>query len=407
MNNYQLVLDQVRHYVSSYYKQNERAEFSYHNLKHTDAVVIAATKIANHYQLDDKSFFVVLCAAWFHDIGYYASSSDHEEKGADMALTFLREHSVDEAIGAEVRSCILSTRVPQNPSNLNEQIICDADLFHFGTDDFKENNKRMRKEHEALHHVKMDKSEWRKSTIKLFEQHHFHTDFCRLLLSDKKEENLRELKKKEDQETDKPKAKSFDAELAVVAPPAVEASEKKNQDKPARGIETMFRISSGNHQRLSDMADNKAHILITVNSIILSAIISLLLRRLEDNMYLALPTFLLLSASLLTMIYAILATRPSIPEGTFVQKDIEEKRVNLLFFGNFYKMSLDDYAAGMWKTMDDKEFLYGSLIRDVYSQGVVLGRKYRLLRVAYNIFMYGLIISVLAFIIASVIHGKD
>lgn len=406
MNNYQLVLDQVRHFVTSYYKQNERTDFAYHNLKHTDAVVKAATKIANHYQLDDKSFFVVLCAAWFHDVGYYASTSDHEEKGADMAVTFLREHGVDEATGAEVRSCILSTRIPQNPTNLNEQIICDADLFHFGTDDFKENNKRMRKEHEALHHVIMDKKEWRKSTIKLFKQHHFHTDFCRLLLSDKKEENLRELKKKEDQETGKPKEQSLNADLPVAAPPAGTPA-KKNQDKPARGIETMFRISSGNHQRLSDMADNKAHILITVNSIILSAIISLLLRRLEDNMYLALPTFILLTVSLLTMIYSILATRPSIPEGTFVQKDIDEKRVNLLFFGNFYKMSLDDYSAGMWKTMDDKEFLYGSLIRDVYSQGVVLGRKYHLLRIAYNIFMFGLIISVFAFIIASVIHGKD
>ncbi|KAA8482594.1 putative metal-dependent HD superfamily phosphohydrolase [Arcticibacter tournemirensis] len=406
MNNYQSVLDQVRHYVTSYYKQNDKADFTYHNLKHTEAVVKAATNISNHYQLDDKNFFVVLCAAWFHDIGYYASTSNHEQKGADMAVAFLKEHGMDEAIDIEVKSCILSTRIPQHPSNLNEQIICDADLFHFGTDDFKENNKRMRKEYEALHHIPVDKSEWRRSTIKLLEQHQFHTDFCRLLLSDKKEENLRELRKKATPESDKPKERTFDTELPATVPLA-EPLGKKNKDKPERGIETMFRISSSNHQRLSDMADNKAHILITVNSIILSAIISLLLRRLEDNMYLALPTFLLLTASLLTMIYAILATRPSIPEGTFVQKDIEEKKVNLLFFGNFYKMSLDDYAAGMWKTMDDKEFLYGSLIRDVYSQGVVLGRKYRLLRIAYNIFMYGLIISVLAFIIASAIHGKD
>lgn len=400
------MLDQVRHYVISFYKQNNRADFAYHNLKHTEAVVKAATNIANHYQLDDKNFFVVLCAAWFHDTGYYASTSDHEQKGADMAAAFLKEHGIDEAIDSEVKSCILSTRIPQHPLNLNEQIICDADLFHFGTDDFKENNKRMRKEHEALHHISVDKSEWRRSTIKLLEQHQYHTDFCRLLLSDKKAENLRELRKKEAQESDKPKERPVDIKLPATVP-LTETPGKRNKDKPERGIETMFRISSGNHQRLSDMADNKAHILITVNSIILSAIISLLLRRLEDNMYLALPTFLLLTASLLTMIYAILATRPSIPEGTFVQKDIEEKKVNLLFFGNFYKMNLDDYAAGMWKTMDDKEFLYGSLIRDVYSQGVVLGRKYRLLRIAYNIFMYGLIISVLAFIIASAIHGKD
>jgi hypothetical protein len=67
------------------------------------------------------------------------------------------------------------------------------------------------------------------------------------------------------------------------------------------------------------------------------------------------------------------------------------KTVNLLFFGNFYKMSLEEYTYGMEKMMDDKDFLYGSLIKDVYAQGVVLGKKYRLLRIAYNIFMFGLL----------------
>jgi hypothetical protein len=68
-------------------------------------------------------------------------------------------------------------------------------------------------------------------------------------------------------------------------------------------------------------------------------------------------------------------------------------------------MHLEEYTSGMLKVMADKDFLYGTLIRDVYSQGVVLGRKYRLLRTAYNVFMFGLIISVLAFIIASVINN--
>jgi hypothetical protein len=165
----------------------------------------------------------------------------------------------------------------------------------------------------------------------------------------------------------------------------------------------MFRISSSNHQRLSDMADNKAHIMITVNSIILSAIISILLRKLTEYEYLIIPTFILLSISLLAMTFSILATRPSIPTGIFQRSDVDERRVNLLFFGNFYKMPLEDYTYGMVKMMEDKEFLYGSLIKDVYAQGVVLGKKYRLLRIGYNIFMFGLIASVIAFIIASAI----
>ena len=170
-------------------------------------------------------------------------------------------------------------------------------------------------------------------------------------------------------------------------------------------IETLLRVTANNDHQLSDMADNKAQILITVNSIIISAIISLLLRNLKDNPFLVLPSYVLLSVSLFTMILAILATRPSIPMGKFTAKDVANKKVNLLFFGNFYKMKLDDYAKGMKNILNDQEYLYNSLIKDVYSQGVVLGRKYRLLRAAYNVFMFGLIVAIIMYIVSSMRHN--
>ncbi len=154
------------------------------------------------------------------------------------------------------------------------------------------------------------------------------------------------------------------------------------------------------------MADNKASIMITTTSIIISVLLSVLLRKLEDNRYLTVPVILLLTVCVVTMVFAILATRPSIPPGTFTQKDIEDKKVNLLFFGNFYRMRLEEYDRGMREMMNDREFLYGSLTRDVYSQGVVLGRKYNLLRIGYNVFMFGIVISVLAFVIATIFFAK-
>jgi hypothetical protein len=172
------------------------------------------------------------------------------------------------------------------------------------------------------------------------------------------------------------------------------------------GIETLLKVTASTDQRLSDMADNKAQILITVNSIIISAIISLLLRKLKDNSFLVLPSYLLLTVSLVTMILAILSTRPSIPRGKFSTKDVEDKKVNLLFFGNFYRMKLDDFAAGMKNVLHDKEYLYDSLIKDIHTQGVVLGRKYRLLRAAYNVFMFGLIIAIITFIVSSMVHNS-
>ena len=154
------------------------------------------------------------------------------------------------------------------------------------------------------------------------------------------------------------------------------------------------------------MADNKAHILISVNSIILSAIISLVLHKLDNNPYLSWPTYLILTVSVISIIYSILVTRPRLPLGKFDQQQLEERKVNLLFFGNYYNMSLEDYNDGMEQLIHDKIFMYKTLITDVYAQGIILSRKYKLLRTAYSIFMYGLILSVIAFVIASVLQGK-
>jgi hypothetical protein len=107
-----------------------------------------------------------------------------------------------------------------------------------------------------------------------------------------------------------------------------------------------------------------------------------------------------------TIVFSILATRPHIPEGKFTQADLDEKKVNLLFFGNFYQMSLEEYAGGMLQLMEDRDFLYGSLIRDVYYQGIALGKKYRWLRLSYNVFMYGLIASVISFLIAALVYPQ-
>ena len=404
--NYQQLLEQVKQNVVHFFKAKGDQKFAYHNLSHTEAVVSNATKIANHYQLKEKDLFVVITAAWFHDAGYFTGGPpDHETRGADIATHFLKEKGADDETIQAVRQCIVATRMPQSPKNLPEQIVCDADLYHFGTDHFAERNKLMRKEAEWRLGKKISKAEWRRSTVFLMEAHHYQTDYCRNLLQDKKNQNLKMLKQKdaEEKETPPQPLKAITVPGTSPDPQAAATPVKKQKiDRPERGIETMFRISSNNHQRLSDMADNKAHIMITTTSIIISVLLSLLLRKLEDNPQLIIPTMLLLTVCVVTMVFSILATRPSLPPGTFTQQDIDTRKVNLLFFGNFYKMSFEEYDAGMKQMMNDRDFLYGSLTKDVYSQGKVLGKKYRLLRKGYSVFMYGIIASVIAFFIASV-----
>lgn len=409
--NYVQLLEEVKHEVMRFFYTHENANLVYHNLSHTQSVVANASHIARHYKLNDKDFFIVSTAAWFHDMGYFIEDgSKHEQRGADAATHFLQSKAIDEETIQMVRKCIFATIIPQKPGSLLEQIVCDADLYHFGTTDFAERNKLMRKEAEWRKGNKIPKAIWRKETIAFMEAHHFATDYCVGLLQLKKEENLRKLKEKQAEENEE---ELTTATSVVAMQPAMESvlpeaagNKKQKSDRPERGIETMFRISSNNHQRLSDMADNKAHIMVTTTSIIISVLLSVLLRKLEDNPNLVIPTILLLAVCLITMVFSILATRPSLPQGSFTQEDINNRKVNLLFFGNFYRMSYEDYSAGMQKMMNDRDFLYGSLTRDVYSQGIVLGRKYKLLRIAYNVFMFGIVIAVLAFVIASIFFAR-
>ncbi|MBL4675395.1 MAG: HD domain-containing protein [Mucilaginibacter sp.] len=409
--NYTGLLNKIKDYALLFYKTHADDRLVYHNIEHTENMLAASTQIGNHYQLNESDFFIVHAAAWFHDLGYMVDFKRHEEEGSNLAVAFLKEYEVEPQIIDEIKGCIMATQMPQNPKTELEKIVCDADLFHLGTDDFFKTDKQLLKELATVHGIEMSKNEWRKKSIKFLEAHHYHTDYCQVLLNSGKQKNIKILKDKVAAYDTKHVTDVISASPEPTTHHEVETEEpkkKKKGDRPDKGIETMFRISSGNHQRLSDMADNKAHIMITVNSIILSAVISLLLRKLTEYEYLIVPTFILLAVSLLAMTFSILSTRPSIPRGTFQRDDVDQKRVNLLFFGNFYKMSLDEYTYGMVKMMEDKDFLYGSLIRDVYAQGVVLGKKYRLLRNAYNIFMFGLIIAVVAFVIAATLNNaKD
>ena len=182
-----------------------------------------------------------------------------------------------------------------------------------------------------------------------------------------------------------------------------DAKKGEKAEKTEREATAVFRIMASNQSNLSNMADNKANIIISVNSIILSIVISVLGRQLEEHTNLIIPTVILVSVCVGAIVFSILATRPNITTGKFTREDIQNKKTNLLFFGNFFRMSLVDYDWAMQEMLNDKQYLYSSMIKDNYFLGVVLARKYRLLRISYTIFMFGIIISMLAFALSFIL----
>lgn len=381
-------------YVADLFAREQHPEFYYHNFEHTETVVAKTKEIAAHYNLDDADTMALLIAAWFHDTGYlFGPGPEHEIKGVELMTHFATEYELSQELTDKAAGCILATRRDKAPEGLLQEIICDADTYDLGTEAFKKNNKNIYKETSAIQ-PGLTRESFDEKTVTLLETHKFYTSYCKDILKKGKKKNIRKLRKRALKNAVKSsKEKLVDGGTTI--------SEKAGTTK---GMQTMLRLTSSNHIRLSEMADSKANILISVNAIIISVILSVLVRKLQTDPYLIIPAIIFLTATVVTIVIAILATRPKVNEGTFNQEDVINKKTNLLFFGNFHKMSLKNYEDAMRIMMQDADYLYSSMVQDIYHLGVVLGKKYKLIRMAYTIFMIGIVVSVIAFAIASVGH---
>ena len=417
------LISSAEQYVVNLFSQKIGKDFTFHSFNHTREVVLHTELIAGNYELNEEDHTALILAAWFHDTGYTAGLKKlHEEESQKIATEFLRKNNAPQTLIDKVNGCIIATRMPQSPSNLIEQIICDADLFHLGTKDFKERNKMLRQEINTLESEKIGKKEWINLNIEFLDRHRYFTDYAREMLDPVKKTHLKELmdkagKKKKNVDNasvNEPELAMNPIDTAVkpdskkdLTPAAAKPEEKKTKvPKTERGVVAMFMIMSESHNNLSQMADSKANIMISVNTIVLSIMVSVLLGKLQFYPEFIIPTIILVVVCLSAVVFAILATRPNISGGTFTREDIQNKQINLLFFGNFYNMELPDYDWTMKEMMKDKDYLYGSMIKDIYFLGVVLARKYKLLRISYSIFMYGLIAAIIAFGLTFIFAGE-
>ncbi len=179
------------------------------------------------------------------------------------------------------------------------------------------------------------------------------------------------------------------------APEAAVPPEKMHES----GINAFFRVMSNNLNQLNGLADNKANIMISINTVIMSLAIGSAARNIEFWQNLLIPMLSLVTTCLATSIFAILATRPSLIRNRMTPDEIESKQAHLIFFGNYSTLPLEEYEEVMLATLQDSNFLYRILLRDFYVQGQVLNRKYRMLRTSYSVFLVGMIVTTLTFLI--------
>ena len=373
----------------------------FHNFEHTKGIVDAVQAIGTHEQLSDEEMEIAQIAAWFHNTGYRDAYDGHEKKSKAIASEFLSKEEVLPEKADKILACILASQAGNKPKHKIEEVLVDAKQAAVKEGDYKVQLDLLRQELLAIKKVEQSEVEGLQKHLKKILKYEFHTTYgkevllpARDKLKTKLEKRLNKLQKMVDE--------SLSNRLGVTAAQlkAMKKKLQKAEGRPERGIETMFRLTSKNHLDLSGMADSKANIMISINSIIMSVVLGSLMQKLDSNEHLVYPTIILLAVNLGALIFAILSLRPNVSDGLFTREDIENQKTNLLFFGNFHKMKREDYHWGMNKLMENSNFLYSNLIDDIYFLGVVLARKYKLLRTSYTIFMFGMVVVVIAYIIS-------
>ncbi|MCF8388278.1 MAG: HD domain-containing protein [Bacteroidales bacterium] len=167
--------------------------YPYHNLNHTLSVVKHVQEIGEHAYVDDKDLTILTLSAWFHDIGYTRDYNHHEEKGVEIAREFLG--SINHKILDHVESCILATRMPQNPGSFIEKILCDADMYHLSEDTLIENSDKLRQEINMVTGKQLSLQDYLHKTLNLLYSHEYFTEYARKHLNSRKLKNIEKIKR--------------------------------------------------------------------------------------------------------------------------------------------------------------------------------------------------------------------
>jgi len=383
------ISNEAESYIRELFQEKLPPNTLYHNYSHAKEVVTEVTKMAEHYKLQDESLNNLLLAAWFHDTGYIDGNEGHEEKSVEIANEFLRAQKYNQENIAEVGRLIRSTDFNYKPETLDEKILHDADIASVGKKRFFRKGDLLRLEWEALNNQQYSDEEWEEIQLKYLLKAGFLTDYAYNNYQKRKSKNI--IKQKAKLKNLKNKELNFKGAVR----------------KYGRGIETLYRSTYRNHINLSSIADGKANMMISINTIIMSLIVTLMGSGFTfsssfviQHLRFAVPVLILLVGALLSAIFAVLSARPKVtnkmPEDEAANVDKSKKSV--VFFGNYVNMTKDNFQKALAHLKNDQDLLYTNMSADLYDLGHVLNKKYRLLRISYNIFMFALIACVGSFL---------
>lgn len=383
------IVKAAEEHVFNLFRDKMPGDYVYHNYNHTAETVKACKKLSKSYNLTSRDYEVLLLAALFHDTGYITSYDNHEEESVKFMKEYLNGNYPDEDI-REIETLILSTKYKAIPDGSLQEILHDADYINVGNKTFDHRADLLRIEWEKILQKTYTEEEWAKIQLQFLLDTNFKTEEAVLKYNEQKELNILNQR----------------AKIEKVVKKAAKA-EEKNSSKPVkdgRGIETLYRSVYDYHINLTSIADNKANMMISINTIIISIVITLFgtgftfASQSEFNsVRFVFPMAFLLLTSLLAVVFAILSARPTVT--TKEKYELSKKDSSILFFGNFAQLHLREFVDRIKELKQVKEELYDSMSIDIYYLGSVLVKKYNYLSWSYNIFMFGMVICAVGFVV--------
>lgn len=374
------LLNDAREKVGEIFSNEVDPKYAYHNMDHTLKVVAAVRVLMDQADLSDSEKEMLLLAAFFHDSGFIDGQPNHEIRSANIADKWLEKRGYPEDRRKIISRIIQSTHVDAIPELELGKLLKDADLSGLASKYYFVESEKLRQEWENLSGVNMEEIDWLKTNRAFQKEHYYHSAAGKKLYDTGKKANQKILKKK---------IRDLNARGKTIS--------------KTKLAQTHFKTALRNHIDLSAIADNKANIMLSVNALIITVAMPFIAREVENNIKLLIPAIVLLTVCVTSMIYATLATRPIKMKGYVTDEEIEKGTSNLFFFGNFYMMDYNTYEKGIQHIVSEERFLDSSITRDLFFLGKSIGNKFANLRKCYTIFMYGMVIAVITFIIAFVI----
>jgi HD superfamily phosphodiesterase len=358
----------------------------FHNFGRARALVDASREIAKGAKLDDGDLPVLLLAAWFHDTGYAVGPKGNRKRSAEIARTFLVEQRQPQELVDAVAAAIQASDSP-SPDKPVQEVLYDALLLPIAGKDYLSLAEQFRLERDRRNGEVHSDVEWSRICIAFFDNHQFRTRYAQLEYNARRAENLVRLHKLLRKQIGQ--AADHDAEDAKVT---------KGVGKT---VENLFDSITRNQVRLFQIADHRTSTMIHVNAIMTTVVVAVLLRRVEEHRELLIPTLLLLTVNLVTILLSILSMRTGRRElRRILGADAPVHDQNVLMFTNDTPWSLEEYRGRMNRLATDWPALQQTLVEDMYFIRKLLLDRAKALRITYDVFIAGLAISVLAFAVA-------